>query len=326
MSTVYQYLLDPQFVVMVLAAIAAFATVTSFVLPLLSGNKLDSRMKYVAGERDRLRAERMAQLAEDQRQSRLRREPKSFMKQVVQQLNLRKALETEETRERLKMAGMRGQAPVVAFLFFRATMPFITFVIPFFYLFFLNDYGLAPLLRLAISILGAYIGFYLPNIFISNLIQRRQKSIKRVFPDALDLLLICVQSGMSVESAMNKVANEIGSRSLELAEEFSLTTAELSYLPERRQAFDNFSKRTGLPEVKAVGTSLIQAERYGTAVVQALRVLAKESRDMRMAEAERKAAALPPKLTVPMILFFLPVIFIVILGPAAIQFMAVKGG
>lgn len=326
MSTVYQYLLDPQFVVMVLAAIAAFATVTSFVLPLLSGNKLDSRMKYVAGERDRLRAERMAQLAEDQRQSRLRREPKSFMKQVVQQLNLRKALETEETRERLKMAGMRGQAPVVAFLFFRATMPFITFVIPFFYLFFLNDYGLAPLLRLAISILGAYIGFYLPNIFISNLIQRRQKSIKRVFPDALDLLLICVQSGMSVESAMNKVANEIGSRSLELAEEFSLTTAELSYLPERRQAFDNFSKRTGLPEVKAVGTSLIQAERYGTAVGQALRVLAKESRDMRMAEAERKAAALPPKLTVPMILFFLPVIFIVILGPAAIQFMAVKGG
>jgi len=326
MNSVMRYVLDPQFVVMVLAAVAAFATVTSFVLPLLSGNRLDSRMKYVSSERDRLRAERMARLAEEQRQGRLRKEPKSFMKRVVEQLNLRKALETDATRERLKMAGLRGQAPVVAFLFFRATLPVATFGLTFFYLFFVNTYDLAPLVRLGLSIGGAYLGFYLPNIFISNLIQRRQKSIKRVFPDSLDLLLICVQAGMSVESAMNKVAAEIGSRSLELAEEFSLTTAELSYLPERRQAYENFGKRTGLPVVRAVGTSLIQAERYGTAIGQALRVLAKESRDMRMAEAEKKAAALPPKLTVPMILFFLPVLFIVILGPAFIQVMAIRGG
>ena len=129
----------------------------------------------------------------------------------------------------------------------------------------MNTYDLAPLVRLGLSIGGAYLGFYLPNIFISNLIQRRQKSIKRVFPDSLDLLLICVQAGMSVESAMNKVASEIGSRSLELAEEFSLTTAELSYLPERRQAYENLGKRTGIAVVRAVGTSLIQAERYGTA-------------------------------------------------------------
>ena len=326
MRTLYGYLFDPQFVVMVLAAIAAFATVTSFVLPLLSGDRLGSRMKYVSSERDRLRAERMAQLAEEQRQGRLRKDPKSFMKQVVEALNLRKALETEETRERLKMAGLRGQAPVVAFLFFRATLPIAGFGIAFFYLFFVNDYGLAPLARLGLSIGGAYLGFYLPNIFISNLIQRRQKSIKRVFPDSLDLLLICVQAGMSIESAMNKVAGEIGTRSIELAEEFSLTTAELSYLQERRQAYENLGKRTGIPAVRAVGTSLIQAERYGTAISQALRVLAQESRDMRMAEAEKKAAALPPKLTVPMILFFLPVLFVVILGPAAIQVMAMRGG
>jgi tight adherence protein C len=324
-STLTSYVLDPQFVVMVLAAVAAFATVTSFVLPLLSGDRLGSRMKYVAGERERLRAERMAQFADEQRHGRLRKEPKSFMKQVVEQLNLRKALETETTRERLKMAGFRGQAPVIAFLFFRATLPLAGFGIVFFYLFFVDDYGLAPLMRLALSIGGAYLGFYLPNIFISNLIQRRQKSIKRVFPDALDLLLICVQAGMSVESAMNKVASEIGPRSIELAEEFSLTTAELSYLQERRQAYENFGKRTGLPAVRAVGTSLIQAERYGTAISQALRVLAKESRDMRIADAEKKAAALPPKLTVPMILFFLPVLFVVILGPAIIQVMAIRG-
>ena len=324
MSLIYQYLLDPQFIVMVLAAIAAFATVTSLVLPLLSSDRLESRMKYVAGERERLRAERMAQLAEEHRQSRLRKDPKSFMKQVVEWLNLRKALETDETRERLKMAGMRGQAPVVAFLFFRAILPVFTFLIPLIYLFFFNDHGLTPLLRVAVAIGGAYIGFYLPNIFITNLIQRRQKSIRQAFPDSLDLLLICVQAGMSVEAAMSKVASEISTRSIELAEEFSLTTAELSYLQERRLAYENLGKRTGIPVVRAVGTSLIQAERYGTAISQALRTLAKESREMRMAEAERKAAALPPKLTVPMIVFFLPVLFIVILGPAVLRYLAIN--
>ena len=261
-----RYLLDPQFVVMVLAAVAAFATVTSFVLPLLSGDRLDSRMKYVSSERERLRAERMARLAEEQRQGRLRKEPKSFMKQVVEQLNLRKALETEATRERLKMAGLaRSGAGRGVPLLPRHPAGRRPSGSLFFYLFFVNSYDLAPLVRLGLSIGGAYLGFYLPNIFISNLIQRRQKSIKRVFPDSLDLLLICVQAGMSVESAMNKVAGEIGTRSLELAEEFSLTTAELSYLQERRQAYENLGKRTGLAVVRAVGTSLIQAERYGTA-------------------------------------------------------------
>jgi tight adherence protein C len=326
MPSTFHDLLDPEFAVMVLAAVAAFATVASFVLPLLSGDRLGARMKYVSSERDRLRLKRIASLAKEQREAKLRREPKSFMKQIVELLNLRKALETEGTRERLKMAGFRGQAPVVVFLFFRVTLPVVGFLVVFFYLFGVNNFGLPPVLRLGMAIGGAYVGFYFPILFISNLIQRRQKSIKRVFPDALDLLLICVQAGMSVEAAMNKVAGEIGSRSVELAEEFSLTTAELSYLPERRQAYENLGKRTGLTVVRAVGTSLIQAERYGTAVGQALRVLSKESRDMRMAEAEKKAAELPPKLTVPMIVFFLPVLFVVILGPAVIQFLAVRQG
>jgi tight adherence protein C len=156
-------------------------------------------------------------------------------------------------------------------------------------------------------------------MFIENLVQRRQSSIKEAFPDCLDMLLICVQSGMSIEAAFGKVSGEVGEASLELAEELSLTTAELSYLQDRRLAFENLGKRTGIPGVKAVATALIQAERYGTPVSAALRTMAKENRDMRMSEAEKKAAALPPKLTVPMILFFLPVLFIVILGPAIIQ-------
>jgi len=321
MTALLKYLLDPQFVVMALAAVAAFATVVSFVLPLLSGDRLGSRMKYVASERERLRAETMTRLAEGQYRGSLRTEPKTYMQKVVKRLNLRKALETEATRERLRMAGLRGQAPVVAFLFFRATLPIVTFGLTFFYLFFLSAYQFQPLLKLCLSVIGAYVGFYLPNVFVSNLITRRQTSIKRVFPDALDLLLICVQAGMSVEAAMNKVASEIAPRSLDLAEEFSLTTAELSYLQERRQAYETLGRRTGIGVVRAVGTSLIQAERYGTAISQALRVLAKEARDTRMAEAEKKAAALGPKLTVPMILFFLPVLFIVIMGPAYIHVM-----
>ena len=170
------------------------------------------------------------------------------------------------------------------------------------------------------SIGAGLIGSYLPNIFIRNLSQKRGQSIKLAFPDALDMLLICVQSGMSVEAAFGKVSKEVAGQSIELAEEMSLTTAELSYLQSRREAFENLGKRTGLPGVRAVVTALIQAERYGTPVGQALRVMAKENRDMRQSEAEKKAAALPPKLTVPMILFFLPVLFIVILGPAVIRF------
>jgi tight adherence protein C len=143
----------------------------------------------------------------------------------------------------------------------------------------------------------------------------------KAFPDALDLLLICVESGMSIEAAFNRVAGEVGSQSIELAEELSLTTAELSYLPDRKMAFENLAKRCGHSGVKAVCTSLIQAERYGTPLGTALRVMAQENREMRMQEAEKKAASLPAKLTVPMILFFLPVLFVVILGPAAIKVM-----
>ena len=180
------------------------------------------------------------------------------------------------------------------------------------------------MVRLLISLIAAYFGYYFPSLVVQNLISRRQESIQNAWSDALDLLLICVESGMSIEAAFQRVAAEIGSTSVPLAEEMSLTNAELSYLQDRRMAFENLASRTGLLTVKAVVTSLIQAERYGTPLGTALRVLAQENRDMRMAEAERKAAALPPKLTVPMIAFFLPVIFVVILGPAAIQVMEVR--
>ena len=193
-----------------------------------------------------------------------------------------------------------------------------------FYVFVVIKLDQPALIKIGIAIGAAYFGMLSPNLFLKNAIQRRQLSIKRAFPDALDLLLICIEFGMSVEAAFQKVSEEIGSQSVALAEELTLTTAELSYLPDRRQAYDNLAQRTGLEGVKAVCLALQQAERYGTPLGTTMRVLSQENRDMRMSEAEKKAAGLPPKLTVPMILFFLPVLFIVILGPAAIKVMAIQ--
>ncbi len=312
-------LTQPQIFVTLLAAIAAFATALTALMPILNRDRLDARMQVMATERDKMRAARLADLAKKDGQGKLRTTPKGFMQEIVDRFNLRSVFDSEEVRDKLKMAGLRGQAPLVTYMFFRVAMPGIVSVIALLYLFVVTDYGYPPIVKLGLAIGAGYIGFYLPNFFVENLVQRRQTSIKNAFPDALDMLLICVQSGMSVEAAFQKVSGEVGTQSLELAEEFSLTTAELSYLPDRRQAFENLGKRTGLPGIKAVATALIQAERYGTPVGQALRVMARENRDMRMAEAEKKAAALPPKLTVPMIVFFLPVLFVVILGPAIIQ-------
>lgn len=313
---------NPQMLVMLLIAVAVFATIITFTLPLLATNKLDARMKYVSTERAEMRTKARERLLAESKQGRnLRNTPKSFMQNVVNQFKLEKILGTEENKNKLRMAGLRGQAPMVTFLFFRFVMPFILMIAAFIYLNVVNDFDLKPMMRFVASLGAGFVGFYAPNMFVANLISRRQEAVKRAFPDSLDLMLICVEAGMSIEAAFNRVSQEISASSIEMAEELSLTTAELSYLRERRQAYENLAKRTGLPGVKAVTTSLIQAERYGTPIGNALRVLAQENRDMRMAEAERKAAGLPPKLTVPMIVFFLPVLFVVILGPAAIKVM-----
>ena len=320
MMDILELMVTPQIGIMLLASVAVFATVISFALPAVSRDRTSARMKMMATERDKMRTQRVADLNGTGDRSKLRHASKGLMSQVVEQLNLRQTFETEQVKNKLKMAGLRGQAPMVGFVFFRLAAPIITLVGALAYFFLYNDHGFAVIFRLGFALIAGYVGFYLPNLFISNLISRRQQALNQAFPDALDLLLICVQSGMSSEAAFGKVAKELQGSSMELAEEMHLTTAELSYLSDRRQAFENLAKRTGVPTIKAVCMSLIQAERYGTPVSQALRVMAKENREMRMANAEKKAAALPPKLTVPMIVFFLPVLFVVIIGPAAINY------
>jgi tight adherence protein C len=208
---------------------------------------------------------------------------------------------------------------VSTFYFFRFVSPFLFAIALVVYLFFIHTFNLPVMSRLCLCVGGLLAGYYAPNMFISNVAAKRRESIVAGFPDALDLLLICVESGMSIEAALAKVSQEIGASSIELAEELSLLVAELSYLPDRRLAYEGMSKRTNHPGVKSVTMAMIQAERYGTPLGSALRVMAKENRELRLAAAEKKAAALPAQLTVPMILFFLPVLFVVILGPAIMK-------
>jgi tight adherence protein C len=311
-------LLDPQFMAMVLVAVATAATVWTLAMPLTEGG-LEKRMKAVATERERIRARERERLAKTQQKPSLRQEPKAYMRQVVERFKLGDWLGTDTAKAKLSMAGFRGQHAEVAFLFFRLVTPIGFFLASSFYVFVLKAVDYPPMILVGIVIASVYAGVKAPEIFLSNTISKRQVSIRTAWPDALDLLLICVESGMSIEAAFRRVSAEIGLQSIPLAEELTLTTAELSYLPDRRQAYDHLALRTGLEPVKAMTTALNQAERYGTPLGQALRVLAQESRDTRMNEAEKKAAALPPKLTVPMIVFFLPVLFIVILTPAIIQ-------
>ena len=312
------FLTNPMTLAAGLAAIATFATVLTLAAPVLSSDKLGSRLKAVANRREELRRASRAAL-ESQSKKSIRRSDTSPFKKIVDMLDLQKALEDPNVTKKLVQAGLRGPKPVSMFYFFRFSLPFVFGAGAFAYLWFVNDHNLNLQLKIAAIMAAVAAGFYGPNVYVENMISKRRTSIMRAFPDSLDMLLICVESGMSIEQGFARVAEEIGTASAELAEELALTTAELSYLPDRRQAYYNLAERTNHPGVKGVAMALVQAEKYGTPMGNALRVMAKENREMRVTEAEKKAAALPAKLTVPMIVFFLPVLFIVILGPAFIK-------
>jgi tight adherence protein C len=310
---------NSQVIVAFCAALAVFSAIVVVAWPYLARDELSTRMRQISSERERIRARERAKLEAQKKQASLRVEPKKFFKDIVDRFNLSKQAEDGQMVKMLRQAGYRGQNPVFVFLTLRLIMPMIMFAIAALYVFFVIKLEQPFMLKLAITLVIAYLGYYAPSIYVRNQITKRQTSVRRAWPDALDLLLICVESGMGIEGAFRKVSEEIGAQSIALAEELSLTTAELAYLQDRRRAYDNLAERTGLEGVRAVVTALNQAEKYGTPIGTALRVLAQENRDMRMQEAEKKAAALPPKLTVPMILFFLPVLFAVIITPAAIQ-------
>ncbi len=300
-------------------AVVVFATLVTIVSPMVGGTSLENRLKAVSTRREELRRKsRQAMASDAQGHGVLRHADEGLYKRVVERLNLSRLLEDPQVVDKLAQAGFRGPGPVSTFYFFRFIMPFAFALSVAIYLFLINGFGLPTMQKMVAVFAGLLLGYYAPNVYIGNIASKRKESIVGAFPDTLDLLLICVESGMSIEAAIQKVSQEIGSASIELAEELTLLTAELSYLPERRQAYEGLARRTNHPGIRSVTMAMIQAEKYGTPLGVALRTMAKENRDLRMSAAEKKAAQLPAQLTVPMIVFFLPVLFIVIIGPAVI--------
>jgi tight adherence protein C len=309
-------------IVATMAAISIFFSCVVVSWPYLVHDSLGTRMRGISGEREAIRIRERKKLQDSKRQLIINTEPKKIFQAIFDRLNLAKELNDTAMLQKLRMAGFRGQGPVVTFMAARVIMPALLFAVAAFYVFVLLHLEYSPFVKLGIAIAAALFGFYTPGLYVQNRVSKRQKAIERAWPDALDFLLICVESGMGLEPALMKVSEEVAMHCPALAEEIALTTAELSYLPDRSKAFGNLAERTGVEAVKSLVISLGQSEKHGTPLGQSLRVLAQESRDTRMSNAERKAAALPPKLTVPMVLFFLPILFAIIIGPAIIQLKA----
>ena len=310
---------DTHFMAVVLLSMGCAAGVLMALMPLLQTDNLARRMKEVSTERERIRMRERERLAAAQNKTPLRYKSGGITKAVTESLNLASWLNTDTAKQQLNQAGFRGAGAENAFLTFRFVAPILFFLVALIYVFFIAKLQWAFTFKVCAAIFAAYLGIKAPEIFLSNKKTKRQKSMGRAYPNMVDLLIICAESGMSIEHAVRKVSMEIGAESIELAEELTLLAAEMSYLEQRRTAFENLNARTGIDSIKQLTTVLVQSEKYGTPLGSALRVLAQESRDQRMTAAEKKAAALPPTLTVPMILFFLPGLFCAILGPAVIQ-------
>lgn len=301
---------------------AALATVAAVALPFMRGERFEARLRSV---KERRRALSQTQQTSFQTRNRLQVSSGKGLKAFfLRGVSMRDLLDAKALRTQLARAGKRSPSAVANYLFMRMAIPAILVIVALLYAWLVFPDKPIGVRLVVVAAVGLF-GYLMPQILLKNAISKRQKALQRAYPDALDLIVICVESGMSIEAAFNKVTDQMADSSAEMAEEFGLTAAELAFLSDRRQAFENLHERTGMPTFKALATTLLQSERYGTPIANGLRVLAQENRDARMSTAERKAAALPAQLTVPMIIFFLPVLFVVIVGPAAIQVVAIVG-
>jgi tight adherence protein C len=309
--------IDHNMAIMIAASLSVFASVVGLSLPFLRRDRLAARMKMIARRREELTSAQRARL----QPARRRRAPTKIglMKAVIDRLKLQGQTASRGLRSKLARAGWRGQTPMITYVFMQVVSPVSAGLLVGLFVFGAGRPDIAISVKLLATFVGALIGFFLPRIIVANMIQRRQTELTRGFPDALDLLVLCVEAGLSLDAAFSRVAVDLQDSAPVVAEEFGLTNAELALLGDRRAAFANLADRTGLEDFRSLTTALIQAEKYGTSLGVILRVLARENRDHRMLRAENKAGRLPATLTVPMMTFFMPVLFIVILGPAVIQ-------
>lgn len=304
----------PEDFIVLMAAASAFLTVLAVWHGLLARQTGGRRVRELAARRDQLRS---GLLRAHQRRDRL--VSTSLMRRVVNRLNLQRSRQTEAIAQRLAQAGMRSNDALVRYLFFKIALPValgvaavVVFYVP-------KMYGLTPMQQM-LAIAGAVlVGAFAPDLYIRNEATKRRTKLRRALPDALDLMVICAEAGLSLDSMLKRVSEEFSQSSPEMADELALTSLELGFLPDRRQALQNLNGRTDLPGIRGLVNSLVQSEKYGTPLAQSLRVLSHEFREERMLKAEEKAARLPALLTVPMIIFIFPPLFVVLIGPAILS-------
>jgi tight adherence protein C len=309
---------DVIFVGSILAGIAAAAMIYAIYTALTVRDPMSRRVKALNARREELKAG-IIKGGGKKRQSLVRRsEATDKVKDTLANMKVLQESQVKIIQQKLAQAGIRNKELAVVVIFARMVLPIVlgfTGVVALYWLEMFPDWGsMKRFMAFAFLVIAGYKG---PELFLKNKAKKRTDAIRKGLPDALDLLVICAEAGLTVDAAFNRVAKELGRAYPELGDEFALTAIELSFLTERRQAFENFAYRIDLDAVRGVVTTMIQTERYGTPLASALRVLSAEFRNERMMRAEEKAARLPAIMTVPLILFILPVLFIVILGPAA---------
>jgi tight adherence protein C len=305
---------SPEDLFTLMAGISAFLTVLAVWYGLLAKQPGGRRVKEMVAKRDRLRA---GLIREAPRRERL--VSTTFMRRVVQRLNLQRSRKAEEISLRLARAGWRSNDALVRYLFFKVTLPIGSGAAAVLVLYVLKMYDLQPMMRLFATMAVIVFGAFLPDILVKNAITKRKDKLRKALPDALDLMVICAEAGLSLDSTLKRVSEEFTRNSPELADELGLTCLELGFLPDRRQALHNLNLRTDQPAIRGLVNSLLQTDKYGTPLAQSLRVLSHEYREERMLRAEEKAARLPALLTVPMIVFILPPLFIVLIGPGILR-------
>lgn len=295
--------------------LANFLTILSVMRALSPKDQLAARARDHSRRRSELRSARLSIRRGDRRQS------IGMARAVLARLKLDRTDESKSLANQLAQAGWRSKDAVTVFLTARLASPFAIGALA--WLFgpaLLHRDG--QLFRMLVTAGAILIGAYLPTLLLKNTIERRRQKIQKALPDALDLFVICAEAGLSLDAAVTRVAREIGGSSPEMADELGLTAIELGFLPDRRDALHNLTRRVGTADVRGLVNTLVQTERYGTPLAQSLRVLSTEFRDTRMMKAEEKAARLPATLTVPMIMFILPPLFVVLIGPAILQVLA----
>jgi len=306
--------------IVLLASLAVLVTVLALWQVMRPNTSFERRLQQIVEGKERLRQNLLAT-----RRGRPRLTPAGLMRQAVTRLNLLRSRHASEARGRLARAGFRSQDAMVAYLFAQVSLPCLFGIAALAETHGLHLLPLPPQFGFVPAMAAVLFGFYAPKIYLRNVADKRAKQLQRALPDGLDLMVICAEAGLSLDATLGRVSRELSNTWPELAEELGITAAELTFLPERRSAFENLNTRTDSDGIRGVVNTLTQTAKFGTPLAQSLRVLAAEMREARMTRAEEKAARLPAMLTVPMIIFILPTLFIVLLGPAAINIMDTMG-